>query len=160
VACDLARWYPSLRQHLAKGMEGHISSDIDRLFKLLIETPLSTLGHDILHKRLPVIVVDALDECGGLRYDSMGRKDYEALLHTLQRYTQEEDLKKFKLIITSRPDDRITQTFPDSISTHVNRSLTHLTEIKRYTHQRGNCVLAWEPKSNESVAKGMFNPSR
>ena len=25
VACDLARWYPSLRQHLAKGIEGHIS---------------------------------------------------------------------------------------------------------------------------------------
>jgi len=120
VACDLARWYPTLRQHLAKGIEGHISSDIDRLFKLLIETPLSALDHDILHEQLPVIVVDALDECGGLRYDSMGRKDYEALLHTLQRYTQEEHLKKFKLIITSRPDDRITQTFPDSLSTHVN----------------------------------------
>jgi len=120
VACDLARWYPSLRQHLAKGIEGHISSDIDRLFKLLIETPLSTLGHDIPHEQLPVIVVDALDECGGLRYDSTGRKDYEALLHTLQRYTQEDHLKKFKLIITSRPDDCITQTFPNSISTHVN----------------------------------------
>jgi len=120
VACDLARWYPALRQHLAKGIEGHISSDIDRLFTLLIETPLSALDHDILHEQLPVVVVDALDECGGLRYDSMGRKDYEALLHMLQRYTQEEDLKKFKLIITSRPDDRITQTFPDSLSTHVN----------------------------------------
>ena len=120
VACDLARWYPSLRQHLAKGIEGHISSDIDRLFKLLIETPLSTLDHDIPHEQLPVIVIDALDECGGLRYDSTERKDYEALLHTLQRYTQEDDLKKFKLIITSRPDDRITRIFPDSISTHVN----------------------------------------
>ena len=120
VACDLARWYPSLRQHLVKGIEGHISSDIDRLFKLLIEMPLSTLDHDIPHEQLPVIVVDALDECGGLRYDSTGRKDYEALLHTLQRYTQEDHLKKFKLIITSRPDDRITRTFPDSISTHVN----------------------------------------
>ena len=120
VACDLARWYPSLRQHLAKGIEGHISSDIDRLFKLLIETPLSTLDHDIPHEQLPVIVIDALDECGGLRYDSTERKDYEALLHTLQRYTQEDDLKKFKLIITSRPDDHITRIFPDSISTHVN----------------------------------------
>ena len=120
VACDLARWYPSLRQHLAKGIEGHVSLDIDRLFKLLIEMPLSTLDHDIPHEQLPVIVVDALDECGGLRYDSTGRKDYEALLHTLQRYTQEDHLKKFKLIITSRPDDRITRTFPDSISTHVN----------------------------------------
>jgi len=110
----------SIRQHLAKGIEGHISSDIDRLFKLLIETRLSTLDHDILYEQLPVIVVDALDECGGLRYDSMGQKDYETLLHTLQRYTQEDHLKKFKLVITSRPDDHITQTFPDTISTHVN----------------------------------------
>jgi len=120
VACDLARWHPSLRQHLAKGIEVHISSDIDRLFKLLIETPLSTLDHDILHEQLPVIVVDALDEYGGFRYDSTGRKDYEILLHTLQRYHQEDHLKKFKLVITSRPDDHINRTFPDTISTHVN----------------------------------------
>jgi len=29
-------------------------------------------------------------------------------------------LKKFKLVITSRPEDSITQTFPESISAHVN----------------------------------------
>jgi len=120
VACDLARWYPSLRQHLAKGIEGHISLDIDRLFKLLIETPLSTLDHDIPHEQLPVIVVDALDECGGLRHDPLERKDYEALLHTLQRWTQKDHLKKFKLVITSRPEDQIDETFPDSIRTLVH----------------------------------------
>jgi len=86
VACDLARWHPSLRQHLAKGIEGYISSDTDRLFKFLIETPLSTLDHEIPHDQLPVIVIDALDECGGLRHDPSGRKDYDCLLRTLQRW--------------------------------------------------------------------------
>ena len=120
VACDLARWYPSLRQHLVKGIEGHISSDIDRLFKLLIETPLSTLDHDILHEQLPVIVIDALDECGGLRHDDSGRKDHDVLLRTLKHWALVDHLQKFKLVITSWPEDNVTRMFPDSISTHIN----------------------------------------
>ena len=74
----------------------------------------------VSYEKLPVIVIDALDECGGLRHGSEGRKDYEGLLRTLQRWAQKDHLKKFKVIITSRPEDRITRTFPDSISTHVN----------------------------------------
>ena len=66
VACDLARLYPSFRRHLVKHHNEHSSSDIDRLFKKLIETPLSSLG-DVPCEGLPVIVIDALDECGGLR---------------------------------------------------------------------------------------------
>ena len=119
VACGLAYQYPSLRQQLAQRNRELSSSHIDHLFETLIEKPLSTLDHNP-HEQLPVIVVDALDECGGLRHDSSGRKDYEGLLRTLQRWAQEDHLKKFKLIITSRPEDRITRTFPDSISTHVN----------------------------------------
>ena len=119
VARDLARWYPSIRQQLAQGNTELSSSNIDHLFKTLIEEPLSALK-DISHEELPVIVIDALDECGGLRHDSTGRKDYEGLLRTLQRWAQKNHLKRFKVIITSRPEDRITRTFPDSISTHVN----------------------------------------
>jgi len=119
VACDLARWYPSLCQHLAKGIEEHISLDIDRLFKLLSEEPLSALK-DISHEELPVIMIDALDECGGLRHDSPGMDDFKGLLRTLERWTLSNCLKKLKLIITSRPEDRITRTFPDTISMHVN----------------------------------------
>jgi len=84
VVCDLACWYLSLYQHLAKGMEGHISSDIDHLFKLLIETPLSILDHDIPYKQLPVIVIDVLDEWGGLRHDDSGQKDHNVLLCMLK----------------------------------------------------------------------------
>lgn len=60
------------------------SSDVDHLFQTLIEEPLFTLVHNP-REQLPVVVVDALDECGGLRHDPSGRKDYEALLCTLKR---------------------------------------------------------------------------
>ena len=126
VACDLARWYPALRQHLAKGIEGHISSDIDRLFKLLIETPLSALK-DISDEELAVIVIDALDECGGLRHDESGKGDLRSLMRTLKRWIQADHLKKFKVVITSRPEDlssfdlaqhlRRTQPYPGQCAT-------------------------------------------
>ena len=121
VACGLARRYPPLRQRLTQGNAELSSSNIDHLFEMLIEKPLSTLtlDHDQL-EQLPVIVVDALDECGGLRHESSGRDDFGGLLHTLKRWALVGHLKKFKLIITSRPEDRITRTFPESISTHIN----------------------------------------
>jgi len=120
IASDLVFQYPSLHQHLVEGNRKLRSSDIDYLFKLLIETPLSTLDDDIPYEELPVIVIDALDECGDLRYNSSGMDDYEDLLRTLKRWALVDCLKKFKLIITSRPEDQIAQTFPESISIHVN----------------------------------------
>ena len=116
VACDLARMFPSLRQHLAQGIQGRNSSDIDRLFKLLIEEPLFVLVDAIPWEELPVIVIDALDECGGLKHDTSGKEDFRDLLHTLKHLIQVNQLKKLKLVITSRPEDRIT--FPNSISIH------------------------------------------
>jgi len=104
---------------LVKHDKEHGSSDIDRLFKNLIETPLSSLG-DVPCEELPVIVIDALDECDGLKHDSSAKDDYEDLLRTLKRWIQPDHLKKFKLMITSRPEDAITKMFPDSVSTHVN----------------------------------------
>jgi len=118
VAHDLAHQYPSFRRQLARGNTEFGSSNIDRLFETLIEKPLSALYHDP-HEQLPVIVVDALDECGGLRHDPTEQKDYDALLRTLRHWAQEDCRKKFRLIITSRPDKHIEQIFPKSISTHV-----------------------------------------
>ena len=120
VASDFVCQYPPLHQHLIEGNRKLRSSDIDRLFKLLVETPLSTLDDDIPHEKLRVIVIDALDECGGLRHDSSGMDDYGGLLRTLKHWALVDCLKKFKLIITSWPEDRIIQTFPESISTHIN----------------------------------------
>ena len=119
VACDLARLYPSFRQYLVKHDKWRSSPGINHLFEDLIAEPISILG-DVPYEELPVIVIDALDECGGLRHDSLAKDDYEDLLRTLKRWVQADHLKKFKLVITSRPEDAITKMFPDSISTHVN----------------------------------------
>ena len=100
VACDLARQYPSFRQYLVKHDQWRSSPGINRLFEDLIEKPLSILGN-VPCKELPVIVIDALDECGGLRHDSSSKDDYEGLLRTLKRWVQADHLKKFKLVITS-----------------------------------------------------------
>jgi len=117
VACDLARLYPSLRKYLAQGNRELISSDVDQLFTSLIEMPLSMLN-DVPLEELPVIVIDALDKCGGFRHNLLEQRDHSALLHTLQRWVQAA--YRFKLVITSRPENRITKMFPVSISIHVN----------------------------------------
>jgi len=127
VAYDLACLHPSLRKHLTQSSRKLISSDVDQLFKLLIETPLSLLNNVLLGE-LPVIVIDALDECGGLRHDSSEQNDHSALLRTLQRWVQVNHLKKFKLVITSRQEDHTTRIFPEPISIHVNVPSGHDVE--------------------------------
>ena len=119
VACDLARLYPSLREHLTQGSRKLISSDMDRLFKSFIETTLYMLKNVPL-KELPVIVIDALDECGGLRHNFSEQSDHSALLRTLQRLVKVDYLKRFKLVITSRQEDCITKIFSEPICIHVN----------------------------------------
>jgi len=121
IALGLARLYPSVRQHILDIIQNNRVPelhDIDGRFKFLIETPLLTLN-DVSREDLPVIVIDALDECGGLRHDLPGKDDYKGLLRTLKRWTQVDHLKRFKLVITSRQEDHITQTFPKSISIHI-----------------------------------------
>jgi len=88
-------------------------SDINDRFESLIETPLSTLND------VPVIVIDGLDECGGLRHDASAKDDNKDLLYTLKRWAQVNHLKRFKLIITSRPEDHTSRIFPESISRHI-----------------------------------------
>ena len=122
VALDLARLYPSIRQHIHNVVQGNMlpdPHDIDDRFDSLIETPLSMLN-DVPLEKLPVIVIDALDECGGLRHDSSGKDDFEGLVRTLKHWIQDEHLKRFKLVITSRPENRITRIFSNTIYIHVD----------------------------------------
>jgi len=122
VALGLARLYPSVRQHILKIVRNDKvpdPSDIDGRFKCLIEMPLSTLN-DVPHEELPVIVIDALDECGGLRHDSSGKSDHKDLLRTLNHWIHIDHLKRFKLVITSRHNEFIQQMFPESTSIHTN----------------------------------------
>ena len=122
IALDLARLYPSVRQHIHKIVQNNMLPDpydIDDRFKSLIEMPLSTLDN-VPPEKLPVLVVDALDECGGLRHDSSGKDDFEGLMRTLKHWIQAEHLKRFKLVITSRPENRITRILSDTICIHVD----------------------------------------
>ena len=122
VALGIARLYPSVRQHILNLVQNDKvpdPSDMNGRFEFLIETPLSKLS-DVPREKLPVIVIDALDECGGLRHDSSGKDDHKGLLHTLKRWAQVDGLKKFKLVITSRQEDDISRIFPESISIHIN----------------------------------------
>ena len=117
IALDLARLYPSVRQHVFNSVQDDKMpdpSDMNGRFGSLIEAPLSTLN-DVPCDKLPVIVIDALDECGGLRHDSSGKDDYKSLLRTLKHWVHVDHLKRFKLVITSRPEDRITFSSPISI---------------------------------------------
>jgi len=72
-----------------------------------------------------VIVVDALDECGGLWHDESGKDDFEGLVHTLKHWIQAEHLKRFKLVITSRPENHITRILSDTICIHVDIPSDH-----------------------------------
>jgi len=74
------------------------------------------LDNDVPHEELPVIVIDALDECGGLRHDTSGTDDFEGLVHMLKHWIQVDHLKKFKLVITSWPENSIT--LPNPINIH------------------------------------------
>jgi len=51
--------------------------------KVLVHNILYNLG-DVPCEELLVIVIDTLDECGGLRHDSFAKDDYKNLLHILK----------------------------------------------------------------------------
>ncbi len=109
VGYDIAGKFPSARQHIVGQLNAKEirlnTPNTEDLFKCLVEDPLKD-SVDIPPGRLPVIIIDGLDECGGLR----GRRseDRKALLRALKMWPQLS--VKFKLIVTSRPEDDITAT--------------------------------------------------
>jgi len=119
VTCDLAYLYPSFYQYLVKHDKWCSLPGINHLFKDLIVGPIFSLG-DVPYKELLVIVIDALDECGSLRHNLPVKDDYKGLLCMLKHWVHMDHLKRFKLVITSRPEDAIMKMFPNSINTHVN----------------------------------------
>jgi len=103
------------------------------------------LGDDVPCEELPVIVIDALDECGGLQHDESGREDLQSLLCTLKRWIQADHLKKFKVVITSRPEDRIT--FPKSASMEfllASISSQEIVLLKTFVHFSSHALTVWE----------------
>jgi hypothetical protein len=110
VAIDLARRYPPMRRILVDKFR---TEDVDlsilpikSLFDTLIQEPL-VASELILNDKLPVIVIDALDECGGLK--GAYSDERIALIRTLKLWPGIP--KKFKLIVTSRDESDISDAF-------------------------------------------------
>ena len=110
VAYDLAREYPTVRKHLVATLEADetipTTFNVDRLFRLLIRDPLLA-SQDLPVERLPIIVVDALDECGGLEGEHSSHR--RKLVRTLQLWSNLP--LKFKLIVTSRDESDFAAIF-------------------------------------------------
>jgi hypothetical protein len=110
IAFDLARQYPSARSVITtKLMDDEVdlpTASAGELFRNFVEEPLRC-STDIPPGRLPVIVIDALDECGG--FDGSRSKYRTILLQVMKVWTSLPS--KFKLIVTSRPEDDIFRTF-------------------------------------------------
>jgi NACHT domain len=110
VAYELAREYPAIRKHLVAALEADESIptafNVDRVFRQLIQDSLLA-SQEIPVERLPVIVVDALDECGGLEGEHSSHR--KKLVRTLQLWSGLP--LKFKLIVTSRDESDIMGIF-------------------------------------------------
>ena len=117
VAYDLARLYPTVRKVVVVRLDDEEvdvdSSNIKNIFRNLIEAPLLA-SDDIPIGRLPVIVVDALDECGGRNSRQSMHRD--GLISTLKRWALLP--RRFKLVVTSRGDDDIARVLTPISEVH------------------------------------------
>jgi hypothetical protein len=110
VAFDLGRQYPGVRRCLVEKLrtdEIHpITINTLSFFRHFIQDPLLA-SEDIPLGRLPVIIVDALDECGGLE----GRLSVHRPYLMKNIFSWSKLPSKFKLIVTSRSEADIEQVF-------------------------------------------------
>jgi hypothetical protein len=110
IAYDLAQTYPTVRGHVvaklkAKEIDLAIAS-VDELFQKLIYDALMA-SDGIPANQSPVIIIDALDECGGVAGQQSDHR--KRLMPTLEKWSQLP--KKFKLVITSRAENDIKRLF-------------------------------------------------
>ena len=109
VAYDFARRHPSIRKHLMTALTDDsilTTPNIDTLFNRLIYEPLKTIDKSPIEKVL-IVVVDALDECGGL--DGQYSDHRRGLMRTLKRWSSLPG--RVKLIVTSRRESDIELLF-------------------------------------------------
>ncbi|KIM21461.1 hypothetical protein M408DRAFT_36740, partial [Serendipita vermifera MAFF 305830] len=110
IAYGLARQYPTLRKHLIATLEADeallTTVSIEKLFRKLIHEPLvafeETGGKDTV-----VVVIDALDECGG--FDGQHSSQRTNLMRTLKIWSTLPN--RFKLVVTSRAEPDIVHLF-------------------------------------------------
>jgi hypothetical protein len=110
VAYDLARRHSIVRKaivaRLKEGDPSITTVDIDKLFLRLIHGPLSE-SESNSEELPPVVVIDAVDECGGL--EGQYSEDRKTLMRTFASWSGLP--AKFKLIVTSRREIDIEELF-------------------------------------------------
>ena len=109
VAFDFARFNSDVKGSLVAFLKGPDirDADIKLHFECMIEEPLRK-NLDSLSAAPPVVVLDALDECGSGESQSAERRD--DLLVTITSWSRLPP--SFKLIVTSR-DERVPRSFYD-----------------------------------------------
>ncbi|KAG9054182.1 hypothetical protein FS842_005878 [Serendipita sp. 407] len=129
VAYDLA---PTVRKSLSAKMRTEeidlATPSINIFFRQLIHDPLMKIEH-IPVEQSPIVVIDALDECGGLDgHRSVERKN---LIRTLDIWSKLPS--NFKLIVTSREESDIArlfaQTQPKTIELLAGDSTDHQSTL-------------------------------
>jgi hypothetical protein len=130
VAFELSRQYPSVRKSLVAKLRADdirpTTINTKNLFRHCIFDSLVASG-DIPPGRLPVIVVDALDECGGLEGLALAQR--EALMQSVYDWSQLPS--NCKLIVTSRSEMDIEQAF-HTIS-HSSISISTGEDVDKYS---------------------------
>ncbi|OCH86524.1 WD40 repeat-like protein, partial [Obba rivulosa] len=143
ISYKLAQEYPSCRDDIVSRLKvGSLhNKTANEIFRQLVAEPLRQWARsnvNIPRDRLPVIVVDALDECGSLGGSStQGRKE------TLSHIDEWAKLHPhFKLIVTSRFEHDIGHSFSTiphqslSIDTGSAVTLESTGDIQRYMEDR------------------------
>ncbi|KAJ1565480.1 POC1 centriolar protein A, partial [Nowakowskiella sp. JEL0078] len=110
VAFMLAQWNRDFAEILFNVLneEEILDNPVDKLFSMLILTPLESLTQNQIFKPI-AIVVDALDECEIQNHRNEILKIFAEHFLNLPHFV--------KLIITSRPEDDIMKAFKDHIPT-------------------------------------------
>jgi hypothetical protein len=144
IGVDLARQYACVRRVIIAGLqtkkEDFTTQGILDLFRVLIHEPLLK-GYSSQTERLFVVVIDALDECGGL--EGMNSRDREQLIQTLKLWPNMP--KKFKLIVTSRDELDIDDAFleiPHHPIEILSSGVMVLSDIRHFLQVRLHSIAA------------------
>ncbi|KIM30112.1 hypothetical protein M408DRAFT_66913, partial [Serendipita vermifera MAFF 305830] len=152
TAYDLSRRYLPIRKRLIavlKEDEDILSTqNVGNLFRQLIINPLAN-SNDLPFDRLPVVVIDALDECGGL--DGQESDHRRSLMRILRGWS---DLpRKFKLVVTSRGEGDIEKLFSTTSHHPIEISAGHTVkahsskDIMAFLEHQFGEITADYPKS-------------
>jgi hypothetical protein len=152
VSFELGRRYPGVRKSLVAKLRADeiqpTTLNTDNLFRSCIFDPLVS-SEDIPIGRLPVVVVDALDECGGIEGQSSAQR--RALMRTLDDWSKLP--AKFKLVVTSRGERDIERALRNTnhISIAVNTGdivdIHSSNDIKTYFKEEFRRIISDYPDS-------------